>query len=96
VNALLREIAGGVYYVLFASLLLWFLFRAPLPRTRSRLRVPRWVPVAVFVAVGAGVVAGMGYELFVKKAPPPCPCGVPGCPAPPACDVLHEKYMPAR
>ena len=88
-----REIVGVIYYALLAALLLWLLFRAPLRNTGSGLRVPRSVAAAVFIALGAAVLAGITYELFVKNVPPPCPCGVPGCPEPPACDVPHEKYI---
>ena len=86
-----REIAGFVYYLLLGALLLWLLFRGPLG-THSEPRIPTWVSVAVVVAVGAGVLAGITYELLVKRKPPPCPCGLPGCPPPPACDVIREEH----
>jgi hypothetical protein len=93
--ALTGEVVGLVYYGLFAALLLWLLFRAPLPRRVSSRRVPRWMAVAAFAAVGVGVLVGITYELFIKDERPPCPCGVPGCPEPPACDLIHEEYVRA-
>ena len=88
----MRELPGVLSYVLLAALLLWLLFRSPLPDSTPDGRLPKWVPAAVFALIGVGVLAGITYELFVKKVAPPCPCGVPGCPEPPACSVIHEQY----
>jgi hypothetical protein len=95
-DGLWRELPGLFSYVLFAGGLMWALFRGPLAREELGSRFPRWLPVALFLALGTGVLAGIGYELFVKKTPPPCPCGLPGCPPPPACEVIHDEYMPKR
>jgi hypothetical protein len=91
----MRQIPGLILYTLFVGLILWAIFFSPHPlRDSPRSRPRGWVALALFLGIGLTLAGGIVYEVAVKKAPAPCPCGVPGCPPEPACEATHTKWVP--